>query len=199
MRIKPLRLLLLPALLLVLLAAPAYADPVTITFHPPGSTGFYTSYTEQGFNFSGRMGIFGFFPGNYDLENNSVHYTLPNTITIDYGGGTFDFLGADLLFSSGRDPDTGVSNVFIGSNGAQLIFGEHNGFVDTQGLFTGITWLRWTHYGGGGEPGPNPAGMDNFRFNAYPETVPTPEPATLLLLGSGLLGTLKFARRRRGD
>ncbi|HJQ34386.1 MAG TPA: PEP-CTERM sorting domain-containing protein [Pyrinomonadaceae bacterium] len=194
MRIQPLRLFLLPALLLVLLAVPAYADPVTITFTPPGPTGFYTSYTEQGFNFSGNMFIFSYGPGNFDLENNSSQATRPNTIRINFGGGTFDFLGADLLLTYGQ------SNVFRASNGAELVFGQSSlGFVDAQGLFDGITWLDWVHTGSFGESGPNPAGMDNFRFNAYPNTIPTPEPATLLLLGSGLLGALKFARRRRGD
>jgi hypothetical protein len=192
MRIRPLHLFLLPALLLVMLAAPAYADPVTLTFNT-GPSGFYTSYTEQGFNVSGNMFIFG------DLENNSSQASRPNTIRIDFGGGTFDFLGADLLFSYGTNPSIGAANFFLGSNGAQLVFGQQNGFIDPQGTFAGITWLEWTHYGCFGEPGPCPAAMDNFRFNAYPGTVPTPEPATLLLLGSGLLGALKFARRRRGD
>jgi hypothetical protein len=190
MRIKPSRLFLLPALLLVLLAAPAYADPVTLTFNTTPS-GFYTSYTEQGFNFSGNMVLFG------DLENNSSQASRPNTIRIDFGGGTFDFLGADLLSSFGTNPTLGAANFFLGSNGAQLVFGQHNGFVDPQGTFTDITWLEWTHYGCFGEPGPCPAAMDNFKFNTHPETVPTPEPATLLLFGSGLLGALKAAGRRR--
>ena len=191
MRIRTSRLFLLPALLLVLLAAPAYADPVTLTFDQPGSSGFHTSYTEQGFNFSGKMILFG------DLENNSSQAATPNTIRIDFGGGTFDFLGADLLFSLGTNPTLGAANFFLGSNGAQLVFGQHNGFIDPQGTFTGITWLEWTHYGCSGEPGPCPAAMDNFRFNTRPETVPTPEPATLLLFGSGLLGAVKAAGKRR--
>jgi hypothetical protein len=188
MRIKPCRLFLL----LILLAVPAYADPVTITFNPGPNQEYFTPYTEQGFNFCCNVRLTRFHlpsePTNYIIENYSSHSTLPNTIRIDYGGGTFDFLGADLRFNYG-------TNVFRASNGAQLTFGSNLGFVEAQ--LTGITWLEWVHYGCDGDPGPCPAGMDNFRFNTHPETVPTPEPATVLLLGSGLLGALRVARRKR--
>lgn len=181
-------------LLLMLFTVPAYADPVVITFQDPGGQEYFTPYTEQGFNFCCNVRITRFHllsePTNYIIENYSSHITRPNTFRIDYGGGTFDFLGADLRFTYG-------GNVFRASNGAELTFGSSLGFIAAPGSFAGITWLEWTHSGCGGDPGPCPAGMDNFRFNAYPQTVPTPEPATLLLLGSGLLGVMKAAGKRR--
>ncbi len=181
-------------LLLMLFTVPAYADPVTVIFNSVGSSEPVSSYTEQGFNFTDGMYIRSFnlpgMPTSYIIENNSSHITAPHPIRIEFTGGTFDFLGADQLFSIG-------GNTFRASNGAQLSFGSSNGFVDAQGLFTNITWLEWVHFGHMGERGPAPAGMDNFRFETHPGTVPTPEPATLLLLGSGLLGALKVARSKR--
>ena len=177
-------------LLLILLAAPVYADPVVVTFQDPGNQVYFTPYTEQGFNFCCNVRILG-----STIENNSLHYTRPNTITIDYGGGTVDFLGVDYIYSVGQ-------SVFTASNGATYTFDTSLTFGSTLTFgsgFEGITWLRWTHYGIGGDPGIAPIVLDNFRFNTHPETVPTPEPAALLLLGSGLLGALKAARKRRGN
>lgn len=187
-------------LLLMLFTVPAYADPVTVTFNPVvGGSGFVTSYTEQGFNFTGNMFIVGpTLSGNIFLENDSRHETRPNTIRIDFGGGAFDFHRADLFYSFGTNVTGGGSNFFRGSNGVVFNFGLTNGLIEPpQGLFADIIWLEWTHYGCGGEPGPCMAGMDNFRFNTNSQTSPTPEPATLLLLGSGLLGVMKVTGKRR--
>ena len=42
--------------------------------------------------------------------------------------------------------------------------------------------------------GDNEWGVDNIEYGQYP-TDPVPEPATMLLLGSGLLGFAGFKRR----
>jgi hypothetical protein len=178
-------------LFILLLAAPAYADELVVNFTPANinSTTSVQSYTESGISFNGGMLLsHNSITGNNFVENNSFHVSQPHTIRIQWtGGGTFDFLGVDYVFGSGR-------SVFIGSNGVEmdLSTGLAQGFGNA---FQDIVWLDWVHYGFGGEFGPNPLGLDNFRFNT--NTVPTPEPATLILLGSGLLGVARAARKRR--
>jgi hypothetical protein len=44
----------------------------------------------------------------------------------------------------------------------------------------------------GGQPD-----IDNFRFTAQAPTATTPEPATMILFGTGLAGVASFARKRR--
>src|SRR5215211_2433499 len=120
MGINRLRLFLFLTLLLVLCAATANADPVTVTFNQAqtGSSGFVTSYTEQGFNFTGNIFLVGpTLNGNVFLENDSRHETRPNTIRIDFGGGAFDFHSADLFYSVGANVTGSGSNFFRGSNG----------------------------------------------------------------------------------
>jgi len=179
-------------LLVFFFAAPAFAEPVVITFSsgPPISSDLVPSYTEAGFTFCCNFRIFeNADTGNFAISNNSFHISNPNSIFISFnGGGQFDFLGVDRLFGVGRD-------VFVGSNGVVIDFDDDRG-VDFGTVFRGITLVEWQHFGVGGEPGPAPVEMDNFRFNTYPDT-PVPEPATLILLGAGLLGVLKATKKRK--
>ena len=177
---------------MILLAAPAYADVVVITFDGLPGTGdiFVPSYTEDGFTFSGGLRISRPNNGATYLENNSNHITQPHTIRIEMGGATFDFLSAETVFAT-----TGTS-LFRGSNGVVVDYFAVNGnFGD---LFRNVTWIEWVRTGTSGDFGPNPHGLDNFTFNVNPNAAPVPEPATLLLLGSGLLGVVTAAKKRRG-
>ena len=178
-------------LFILLLAAPAYADEVVIDFN---SGSFISTippiYTESGFNFAG---------GSYSngvITINSYHISQPSTIRIDWmHGGAFDLLDMDIVYWAGA----GTRTILRASNGVEmdLSIALNRGFID----FTNITWLEWVHYGQNvadrDDWGPNPIDVDSFRFNTG--TVPTPEPATLLLLGSGLLGVLGAARKRRSS
>jgi len=181
-------------LFILLLSAPAYADPVVINFGSGGASinTRYPVYTESGFTFCCNVALDSFNATNNFIETNSFHVTQPTTIRIQWmGGGNFDFLGVDYVWGNGR-------SVFRGSNGAEIDLDTalQFGFGDA---FHNLIWLDWVHYGGNEidpeDRGPNPLGLDNFRFNTG--TTPTPEPATILLLGSGLFGVLKVAKKRR--
>jgi hypothetical protein len=181
-------------LLLFLFVVPARADEVVVTFDAHSQTGtplFPASYTENGITFCCNVRLdFNGVTRDYSITNNSNHITAPRTYSITYeNGAVFDFLGVQVENATGRD-------VFRASNGVEITFDPS---MDLATLFRGITWLEWVHYGFGGEPGPAPSTFDNFRFNTHPETIGMPEPATLLLLGSGLLGVFGARRVKKGQ
>ena len=127
----------------------------------------------------------------------------------------YDFDGA--FVSSGELVDTGL--VAFGEWSAQLwrlergqtvetahrIFdhvSRESGSVRERGvLLVGSHILQVTAFGGAlGLPGRG-TGSASFRFtmDLEPASNATPEPASLVLLGSGLVGWLGIRRRRRGQ
>jgi hypothetical protein len=102
------------------------------------------------------------------------------TIT-DYG----DFAASALIFST----NTGASQAAAAGskpNGTDQFFG----FIDAANPFTSITFT--TPVGQFGDP----FSVDRVRFSAAASGTPVPEPASLLLMGTGVVAVLR--RRIRG-
>lgn len=113
----------------------------------------------------------------------------------------FDFVGAYLTAAW----NTGLNINLQGWNGATLLYNQ-TVVVDPWAPtyfnlnFNGITSLYINSFGGVDVPQFNGSGthiaMDNFTYNqAAPH--PTPEPSTMILLGSGVLGLVAARRLKR--
>jgi hypothetical protein len=76
----------------------------------------------------------------------------------------------------------GCGNLFIGAGNLLYSNGEGTGAIQFPGTFTQITI--------------NEQGYENWR--GFTVGLTTPEPASLLLLGSGLIGAFAYGRKRLG-
>jgi hypothetical protein len=128
-------------------------------------------------SFWARSGTYGLYTKNYDDALDSINISSSTKSIYGIGGWFANSNAVDLTINVGdREyfalsfPDEWTEHIFFG-------------LIDTKG-FTNVDF-----YTNGGN-----FGADDFTFAT---SVPTPEPATMLLLSSGLLGLSGFRRKFR--
>lgn len=192
--------------LAIALVGPAFADPVTIGFD--GATDLSAPVTESGF-------VYSVYSGDLILAGGAVG----GRKTLTGGGGvleivsatpgeTFDYVGVDFGVSSsatgsGRTLTLSVEGLLGGS---MVATDSYDLSVDTPSAQTedavnlaGIPVdelliylpVNNTYFGGF-----DLSAIDNLRLNTLSARAEVPEPGTLALLGSGLVGSA-FLRRRK--
>jgi hypothetical protein len=203
-RTKAFALPLLATLALVGTAA-AYADPVLINGNFSGAVNGYTyePSTVSGWYFSGGTGV----------QANGSAWGFSNA---PGGSGQSAFLQS---YNGSINVDKGNPNSFIAQNvgglnagqaytvtffleqrpgyGANPVTVSIDGVTETITPPNDDTWTKYSvvfHY----SVGPGTGTYDNDTGLADVSIAATPEPGTLMLLGTGLLGFAGFARRKFG-
>ena len=182
-------------------ASPALAGSTVVDFSTL-AVGNYTSFTVSDVTFAAalggetvRVGAPGegggpYGPTGQHLQNN---FGGTSTIRFDFGSpvSAFGFVhgAADLtwnLFAYDADGALLASTPVAPTGGSRT-----GGFIGLQSTGAGIAYATYT------TSGSDWVLVDDFEYVSAGVTA-TPEPATLGLLGTGLVGLAAFGRRRRG-
>jgi hypothetical protein len=175
--------------------------PQTISFGPAGNATL-TDPTNSSFIESGNDGA-GRFPisGSKYLETGAgsgftITFSQPISAFGFYGTDVGDFGGILSLALSGITPEVLTIPATTGANGSTSGSVLYFGFYDTTDTFTSIT------FNNSGSGGVDIFGFDDFTIGVPSEVTPitpgvTPEPASLMLLGTGMTALLGLRKKLR--
>lgn len=199
--------ILITALAMAVAASPAQAQLATFddlpgctpantggTLIPNGYAGFNWDnfYVADGPNTAVAQGGAGYANGT----------VTPRCIALNGFGGSSMISAAPFTFNGGYFTaafTNGLTVNISGYNGATLLFSQMLTLNTSGPQLLNVDWDNLTSVtfaSGDGQPGSQFV-FDNFRFNNTPDPTITPEPASMTLLATGLLGIGVVVRRRR--
>jgi hypothetical protein len=212
------RLLGLCLVALAFAAAPAFANNVDVTDTSGFGTSILTTSStfSNGFNFNVDVTTTVFFnssTGVYTYVYTLSNYTGGNPVDIfsigslnfnsslNWGtvtGSTSSGVGLDNPDATtfGQPTPFCSSNGFLGCSSSTLTFFFSNGTGTSGGLHTGETITIYAQAFSGPGPSQHSAIAIDSDFATGTVPAPVPEPGTMALFGSGMIG-LAFALRRK--
>jgi PEP-CTERM motif len=188
------------ALLLSAALTPAHADTVDYstmasgTIATPFDSGGITVMTPGTLVNDNMYGL-GVVGGDLPLGLDIIDGTEAVTFAFDSGAASSIFFTRYVAHVPVSDPDFTIAGFGVGgaSLGTQQInLGATGGSVDVSGLFGDASLSSFILEGDGAGDG----GLDVSSITFTPAAAPTPEPSSLVLLGTGVLGAAGAARRR---